>query len=323
MAPETDLAIVGGGPAGLTAAIYCARMKLKTTVFEAEKIGGVASTAKLIENYPGFKSISGEELSERMRAQAEYCGANIVFDTVNDLNPTEMLLTTASGEQWKAKAVIIATGSKRQRLGLSNEKDLEGQGISYCAVCDGSIYGNKIVAIVGGENTAAMDTIYLSGLARKVYLIHNEPRLNVSKELEEEVLAQRDLVPMFNCKIEEAISKKTFNESKGEYEEILRKLKVLNLETNETSEIRVKALFIALGEDPFKLAKLAKIETDVSGAIIVNQDQQTNIEGIFAAGDVTGNIKQIGTAVGEGIIAAMKAGFYAKKKIRKNTAGEA
>lgn len=320
MAPETDLAIIGGGPAGLTAAIYCARMKLKTTVFEAERIGGVATTAKIIENYPGFQSISGEELSERMKAQAEKCGASIVYNTVNNLEPTEMLLTTASAEQWKTKAIIIATGSKRQRLGLSNEKELDGQGISYCAVCDGSIYGNKVVAIVGGKNTVAMDAIYLSGLARKVFLIHNESRLNVSKELEEEVLAQRDLVPMFNCKIEEAISKKTFNESKGKYEEALRKLRILHLETNETSELRVKALFIALGEDPFKLAKLANIETDVSGSIIVNKDQQTNVEGIYAAGDVTGGIKQIGTAVGEGIVAAMKAGFYVKRKIRKNGA---
>lgn len=305
MCPETDLVIVGGGPAGLTAAIYAARMGLKTTVFEAEVLGGVARTAKKIENYPGFLSITGPELTEKMKSHAEHCGADIVFDTVASIDRNEMIVNT-SKDQWKTKAVIIATGSKRRKLGLSNEKELEGMGLSYCATCDGPLFRGKVVALAGGGNTAAHDALFLSGLARKVYLIHKEEKLNVDPALADQILSQREVEPMFNSTIEEAITK---NDS-------LKKLVVKHKETNEVSEIRIKALFVAMGEDPFKLAALTGIETDDSGRIKVNDDQATNVEGIYAAGDVTGGIKQIGTAVGEGIIAAMKAGFFVKKKIR-------
>ncbi len=305
MSQETDLIIVGGGPAGLTAGIYAARMGLRTTVFEAEIIGGVATTAKKIENYPGFLSVTGPELMEKMKAQAEKCGANLIIDSVTAIDCNELLVTT-SKEKWKAGAVIIATGSKRQKLGLSNERELEDHGLSYCAVCDGDLYRGKVIALVGGGNTAAHDAIYLAGLARKVFLIHNEEELNVDKALADQVLSLNEIVPMFSCTIEEALAK----------HDALRKLVIKNNKTNEISEIRVKALFVALGEDPFKLAKLADIETDASGSIIVNKDQQTNIEGIYAAGDVTGGIKQIGTAVGEATIAAMKAGYYVKRKAR-------
>ncbi len=305
MVQETDLAIIGGGPAGLTAAIYTARMGLKTTVFEAEAIGGVARTTEKIENYPGFLSITGPELVDKMKVQAEHCGANIILDTVGSIDRAEMIVNT-SRDQWKTKAVIIATGSKRRKLGLSNEKELEESGLSYCAVCDGPLHRGKIVALVGGGSTAAHDAIYLAGVARKVFLIHEEDKLDVDEDLTNQVFSYKELEPMFNSTIEEAISKHNS----------LRKLVIRNHKTNEISEIRVKALFVAIGEDPFKLATLTGIETDGSGSIKVNDDQATNIEGIYAAGDVTGGIKQIGTAVGEGVVAAMKAGFFVKRKKR-------
>ncbi len=305
MPQETDLVIVGGGPAGLTAAIYAARMGLQTTVLEAETIGGVATTAKKIENYPGFLSVTGPELMEKMKAQAEKCGASLIIDSVTAIDCNEMLVTT-SKEKWKTGAVIIATGSKRHKLGLPNERELEDHGLSYCAVCDGELYRGKVIALVGGGHTATHDAIYLAGLARKVFLIHNEEELNVEKDLADQVMSLSEIVPMFNCTIEEALTK----------HDALRKLVIKNHKTNEISEIRVKALFVAMGEDPFKLAKLSNIETDASGSIIVNKEQQTNIEGIYAAGDVTGGIKQIGTAVGEATVAAMKAGYYIKRKAR-------
>ncbi len=171
MAQETDLAIIGGGPAGLTAAIYAARMGLKTTVFEAEAIGGVARTTEKIENYPGFLSTTGPELVDKMKAQAEHCGANIILDTVASIDQAKMIVNT-SREEWKTKGIIIATGSKRRKLGLSNERELEGAGLSYCAVCDGPLHRGKVVALVGGGSTAAHDAIYLAGVARKVFLIH-------------------------------------------------------------------------------------------------------------------------------------------------------
>ncbi|MCK5610403.1 FAD-dependent oxidoreductase [Candidatus Pacearchaeota archaeon] len=306
MAQETDLVIIGGGPAGLTAAIYAARMGLKTTVFEAEAIGGVARTTEKIENYPGFLSTTGPELVDKMKAQAEHCGANIILDTVASIDRAEMIVNT-SREEWKTKGIIIATGSKRRKLGLSNERELEGAGLSYCAVCDGPLHRGKVVALVGGGSTAAHDAIYLAGVARKVFLIHEEDKLDVDEDVANQVLSYKEIEPMFNSTIEEAITK----------HESLRKLVIRNHKTNELSEVRVKALFVAIGEDPFKLANLIGIETDDSGSIIANDDQATNVEGIYAAGDVTGGVKQIGTAVGEGIIAAMKAGFFVKRKIRK------
>ncbi|MFX1515443.1 MAG: NAD(P)/FAD-dependent oxidoreductase [Promethearchaeota archaeon] len=309
MVQESDLVIVGGGPAGLTAAIYAARMGLKTTVFEAEAIGGVALTAKEVANYPGFVSITGPELMDKMKAQAEHCGAEIILDTVTTIDKTKMVINT-SKDSWQTKAVIIATGSKRQKLGLPNERELEGTGLSYCAMCDGPLHRGKVVGLVGGGNTAAHDVIYLAGVARKVFLIHKEEKLDVDEALASQVLSHNEVEPMFNSKIEEVITK----------HESIRKLVVRNLQTNETSEIRVKALFVALGEDPFKLATLIGVKTDPSGSIIVNNNQETNVEGIYAAGDVTGGIKQIGTAVGEGIVAAQKAGYYVKRKIRQNHA---
>lgn len=305
MAQETDLAIIGGGPAGLTAAIYGARMGLRTTVFEAEEIGGVARTAKTIENYPGFITITGSELVDKMKAQAEHCGAKIILDTVATIDHANMMITTST-DQWKAEAIIVATGSKRRKLGLSNEKELEGSGLSYCAVCDGPINRGNIVALVGGGNTAAHDAIYLAGVARKVFLIYEADKLDVNETIASQVFSHTEIVPMFNCKIEEAITKH------GN----LRKLRVKNLKTTEISEIRVKALFVAIGEDPFKLATLIGVETEISGNIIVNKNQETSVDGIYAAGDVTGGIKQIGTAVGEGIVAAQSAGYYIKRKIR-------
>ena len=309
MVQETDLVIVGGGPAGLTAAIYVARMGLKTVVFEAEAVGGVVLTAKEIANYPGFVSITGPELMDKMRAQAEHCGANILIDTVTTIDHAKMTVNT-SNDTWRTKAVIIATGSKRQKLGLPNERELEGTGLSYCAMCDGPLHRGKVVGLVGGGNTAAHDAIYLAGVARKVFLIHEGEKLDVDDTLANQVLSHNEVVPMFNCKIEEVITK----------HDSIRKIVVRNDKTDETSEIRVKALFVAIGEDPFKLATLIGVKSDPSGSIIVNSNQETNIEGIYAAGDVTGGIKQIGTAVGEGIVAAQKAGYYVKRKIRINKA---
>ncbi|UCG02175.1 MAG: FAD-dependent oxidoreductase [Candidatus Heimdallarchaeota archaeon] len=305
MVQETDLVIVGGGPAGLTAAIYAVRMGLNTVVFEAEAVGGVALTAKEIANYPGFVSITGPELMDKMKAQAEHCGANIILDTVTTIDKAEMIVNT-SKDRWKTKAIIIATGSKRRKLGLPNERELEGTGLSYCAMCDAPLHRGKVVGLVGGGNTAAHDAIYLAGVARKVFLIHEEEKLDVDDALANQVLSHNEVVPMFNSKIDEVITK----------HESIRKLVIRNQNTDETSEIRVKALFVAIGEDPFKLATLIGVKTDPSGSIIVNNNQETNIEGIYAAGDVTGGIKQIGTAVGEGIVAAQKAGYYIKRKIR-------
>ncbi|MFX0094522.1 MAG: NAD(P)/FAD-dependent oxidoreductase [Candidatus Hodarchaeota archaeon] len=304
MPHEVDLLIIGAGPAGLTAALYGARMGLNTTVLEADAFGGLASTAPKIDNYPGFSSIGGFELAEQMKTQAEHWGAEVLKDAVTAIDPKAMLVSALEG-QWKAKAIIIATGSKHRKLGLPNESELKGDGISYCATCDGPTFRGRTVAAVGGGNSAGLETIYLSGLATRVYLIHRRERMRAEKAIVDEVLSIGNVIPMFNCTVEEAIP----DESNK-----LRKLKIKNHKTNEIIVKKVKGLFIAIGEEPQSaLAKAAGVELDKNGYIRVNRKQETNIKGIYAAGDVTGGIRQVTTAVGEATTAAMQAYLFIKQ----------
>jgi len=300
---EIDLAIIGGGPAGLTAAIYGGRMGLKTALYEGKGFGGLAGTAPKIENYPGFGSINGLELTEKMREQAEKWGTTFYFNEVSEINPKEMTITTYEGDT-KAKAIIIATGSKHLKLGLPNEFELVGNGISYCATCDGPIFRDQVVATVGGGNAAGLEVIYLSGVARKVYLIHRRHCMRAEACIADEVVSLNNVIPMYNCTIEEAITK----------DNKLGALKIKNHETGEITKINVNALFIAIGVEPqTELAKKAGIELDKDNYIKVNRKQETNIPGIYAAGDVTGGIRQVATAVGEATTAAMNAYLFIKK----------
>ncbi len=300
---EFDLIIIGGGPAGLTAAIYGGRMGLKTALYEGKGFGGLAGTAPKIENYPGFSSINGLELTEIMREQAENWGTTFFFNEVSAINPKEMTVTTYEGDT-KGRAIIIATGSKHLSLGLSNEFELVGNGISYCATCDGPLFRDQVVATVGGGNAAGLEVIYLSGVAKKVYLIHRRHCMRAEACIVDEVDSIPNVVPMYNCTIEEAITK----------DNKLGQLKIKNHKTGETSNIDVKALFIAIGVEPQSdLARKAGIELDEDNCIKVNRDQETNFPGIYAAGDVTGGIRQVATAVGEATTAAMNAYLYIKQ----------
>jgi thioredoxin reductase (NADPH) len=298
-----DLVIIGGGPAGLTAAIYAGRMGLKTALYEGKGFGGLAGTTPKIENYPGFMSINGFQLTEKMREQAEKWGTTFFFNEVSMINPKNMTVTSY-GKEVKARAIIIATGSKHMKLGLSNEYELAGNGISYCATCDGPLFRDQVVATVGGGNAAGLEVIYLSGVAKKVYLIHRRHCMRAEACIVDEVDSLPNVEPMYNCTIEEAITK----------EGKLGELKIKNLETGEISNIDVNALFIAIGVKPQSdLAKKAGIELDEDGFIKVNRNQETNFPGIYAAGDVTGGIRQVTTATGEGTTAAMNAYLYIKR----------
>lgn len=300
---EFDLLIIGGGPAGLTAAIYGGRMGLKTALFEGKGFGGLAGTAPKIENYPGFQSINGLELTEKMRQQAENWGTTFFYNEVKAINPKDMTITSYSGDI-KAKTIIIATGSKHLTLGLQNEFDLVGNGISYCATCDGPLFRDQVVATVGGSNTAGLEVIYLSGVAKKVYLIHRRHCMRAEACIIDEVDSLPNVVPMYNCTIEEAITK----------DGKLNELKIKNHETGEIFNIDVNALFIAIGVEPqSNLAKKAGIELDEDNCIKVNRNQETNFPGIYAAGDVTGGIRQVTTAVGEGTTASINAYLFIKK----------
>jgi len=300
---EFDLVIIGGGPAGLTAAIYGGRMGLTTALYEGTGFGGLAGTAPKIENYPGFESIHGLELTEKMREQAGKWGATFFYEKVSAINPKEMTVTTSAGDI-KAKAIIIATGSKHLTLGLPNEFDLIGNGISYCATCDGPLFRDQVVATVGGSNAAGLEVIYLSGVAEKVYLIHRRHCMRAEACIADEVDSLPNVVPMYNSIIEEAIPK----------DNRLGELKIKNIETGEITNINVNALFIAIGVEPqTEIAKKVGIEIDDDKFIKVNKKQETNFPGIYAAGDVTGGIRQVTTAVGEATTAAMNAYLFIKK----------
>ena len=300
---DYDLLIIGGGPAGLTAALYAGRMGLKTALFEGKAFGGLAGTAPKIENYPGIESINGLELTEKMRAQAETYGTTFFYNEVSAINPKEMKLTISKGDI-KGKAIIIATGSKHLTLGLPNEYDLLGNGISYCATCDGPLFRDQIVATVGGSNAAGLEVIFLSGVAKKVYLIHRRHCLRAEACIIDEVDSLPNVEPMYNCTIEEAIPK----------DDKLSEIKVKNVETGEITNINVNALFIAIGVEPqSELAKNAGIALDEHNNIKVDKNQETNFPGIYAAGDVTGGIRQVTTATGEGTTAAMNAYLFIKK----------
>jgi len=300
---DFDLIIIGGGPAGLTAAIYGGRMGLKTALYEGTGFGGLAGTAPKIENYPGFESIHGLELTEKMREQADKWGATFFYEKVSAINPKEMTVTTSAGDI-KAKAIIIATGSKHLTLGLPNEFDLIGNGISYCATCDGPLFRDQVVATVGGSNAAGLEVIYLSGVAKKVYLIHRRHCMRAEACIVDEVDSLPNVVPMYNCIIEEAIPK----------DNKLGELKIKNIETGEITNINVNALFIAIGVEPqTEIAEKVGIEIDDEKFIKVNKKQETNFPGIYAAGDVTGGIRQVTTAVGEATTAAMNAYLFIKK----------
>ena len=278
-------------------------MGLKTVLFEGKAFGGLAGTAPKIENYPGIDSINGLELTEKMRKQAEKYGTIFFYKEVSAINPKELTITAGKTET-KAQAIIIATGSKHLSLGLPNEYELVGNGISYCATCDGPLFRDQVVATVGGSNAAGLEVIYLSGVAKKVYLIHRRHCMRAEACIVDEVDSLPNVVPMYNCIIEEAITK----------DSRLGELKIKNIETGEITNINVNALFIAIGIEPqSELAKKAGIELDENNNIKVDVNQETNFPGIYAAGDVTGGIRQVTTATGEGTTAAMNAYLFIKK----------
>ena len=302
---EIDLAIIGGGPAGLSAGLYGARAMLKTVVLEKQSPGGQILLTDIIENYPGFpRGINPEELTKRMKQQVEEFGGEIILDDIDGLEKQGNLWKVNGWEnEYLAKAVIIATGSEPRKLGVPGEKEFTGRGVSYCATCDAPFFKDQPVAVVGGGDSAVSEAIYITKYASKVYLIHRRDKLRA------EMIWQKRAFE--NPKIE-AIWDTVVTEIKGENK--VKELYLKNVKTGEESKLPVEAIFIFVGMNPNVDLVKDIVKLTPSGKIKVNLRMETSVPGIFAAGDVTEvPYEQVSIAVGTGAIAAMTAVEYINK----------
>ncbi len=291
MEQNFDVIIIGAGPAGLTAGIYAARGGQSVAIVERGAVGGLASLAHSVENYPGFEKISGFDLCYKMFSQCQSLGATFFFDEIKCADLISKQITLASGDVLRSKRVIIATGASPKPLGLENEKKFTGRGVSYCATCDGALYKGKTVAVVGGGNTAVEDALYLENLAKKVYLIHRRDALRA-----DEILATR-----LKCSSVEILWDSVVTRLVGK--DKLTQIEVKNVKNDTLSPFLVDCLFVAIGQKP-NVEGFDGLELK-DGYILTNENMQTSLPGVYAAGDVRfKSLRQIVTACSDGAIAA-------------------
>ena len=297
-----DIAIIGSGPAGLTAAIYARRAGLETVIFEKFFPGGQVMKTDSVDNYPAVPNkISGAELGSLLHSHAASFGPTFINEEVIkiDLESDEKIITT-SKNVITAKTVIIATGATPRPLDLPAEKRLTGSGISYCATCDGAFFRNKHVAIIGGGNTAVEDALYLANLCEKVYLVHRRDEFRADDILVKRMIENDKIETKLNC-IVEAIHG----------DNMLESIDILNNKTEERLSLEISGMFVAVGSLPQNQLFKDKLELDKGGFIITNEFMQTSLPGVFAAGDVrTTPLRQIVTAAADGAIAANSAVAY-------------
>jgi len=301
-----DIIIIGAGPAGLTAAIYGCRAAKKVLVLEAKTYGGQIINTLDIENYPVEAHISGYDFATKIYNQAKELGAEIVFEkVVNIKNNNEEKEVITNKNTYKAKTIIIATGSENRKLGLDNEDELVGKGISYCATCDGAFYKNKTVAVVGGGNTALEDALYLTNIAKKVYLIHRRDELRAEESTINLLKEKENIKFVYNSNVSKLIA-----------EDRLNSIEVTDNGGN-VNIIEVDGLFVAVGRIPENQKFAQIIDLDESGYIIANEDCNTNVSGIFVAGDNrTKEVRQLVTATSDGAVAATAAVKYINNSLK-------
>jgi thioredoxin reductase (NADPH) len=301
-----ELIIIGAGAAGLAAGIYGARSGLKTLILEEKMAGGTTADAPLVENYPGFQSIGGRELAEKMVAHCRSIGVEIhELEKVVSLEfKGEKKIVETDKATYETKTVVIASGTRYRELGIPGEKELRGRGVSYCGVCDGPLFKNKRVLVVGGGNSAVITALYIAELASEVKLTHRRGMLRAEEALVEALKNKRNVEILWNTEAKEI-----------EGANVVGKALLFDNKIGETKELEVDGVFIQVGEDPnSRLAKKAGVNVDGEGYIIVDMRQRTNMAGVYAAGDVTDHpVKQVGTAVGQGITAALEAYGYVRR----------
>ena len=301
-----DLIIIGAGPAGLTASIYASRYRIHHLVL-ATSLGGAMATASSVENYPGFKAISGLELTNKMVEQTKNLGGEIKLEEAVEIKKTAegFLLTVTGGKTYTAKALILATGTSRQKLGIPGEKEYLGKGVSYCSTCDAAFFRNKTVAVVGGANAAVMSAVHTAEFCHKVYLVYRRKPLRAEPIWVERVEKNPKITVLYETQIIEILGNNQFvTEAK------------LNHPVEGSDKLKVDGVFIEIGGVPLTdLVKPLGVEIDERSLVHVKPNMATNVQGLYAAGDianVSGELQQIIVACGEGALAALSAFKYLK-----------
>lgn len=294
MAEQRDLIIVGCGPAGMTAGLYAARMGLKAVILEAGICGGRMMNAWEIENYPGFEKISGGDLTMKMKTQAQNAGVEI-----REMTPVEefkfsksiKIVVTGEGEEFHAPAIILAMGACDAELGVPGESEYHGRGISYCATCDGPLYRGKTVFVIGGGNTAAMDALFLANIVGKVYLVHRRDKLRAEQTYADRLIALPNVEILWDTILTEILGEKG-----------VTGVKLHNKKTKKDFTMDADGVFIAVGCTPnSSFCEPVGVNLDEKGNITTDAHQQTNIPGVYAIGDITGEPRQIVRACGDAV----------------------
>jgi thioredoxin reductase (NADPH) len=297
-----DVIIIGGGPAGLSAAIYTARARLRSLLIEKGATGGQIINATVVENYPGYvDGIGGIELTEAMHLQATKFGLETLPAEVTAVrvDGRDKTVSTRSGD-FSAGAIIIASGTERQKLGVPGEAEYTGKGVSYCATCDGAFFRDKKVVVVGGGNAAVTEALELTRFAAKVTIIHRRNELRATKIVQEKAFANPKIEFLWDSVVEAITG-----------DALVKRINVTNLKTGEKSVLEVDGVFVNVGARPATGYLKGILELDNNGAIKVNERMETSVPGIFAAGDIRSNsIRQVVSAAGDGAVAAVSAGKY-------------
>ncbi|MCL2065085.1 MAG: thioredoxin-disulfide reductase [Candidatus Cloacimonetes bacterium] len=297
-----DLAIIGAGPAGLSAAIYGARGGLKTIVFEQALIGGQIVLTNEVENYPGFEEIlTGFELGEKMKLQAQKFGAEIREETVESIiiHDSDKEIKT-SEQNYQVKAIVFATGASPRKLGVSGEERLTGRGVSYCATCDGALYRGKVVAVIGGGDSAIEEAMFLTNFVSKAYIIHRRDELRAVHSIQQKALKNEKLEFILDTVVQEIIG-----------ENQVKSLSLLNKKTSVASELIVDGVFIYVGISPNNFLIKDILQLDNQGFVVTDDDMQTEIPGFYVVGDIRKkSLRQVVTATSDGAIAGFMAERY-------------
>ncbi len=293
-----DVIIVGGGCAGLSAALYAARAGKSVLLFEAENFGGQITAAPQVDNYPGLPGVSGLDLADAILAQVTELGVEVELDRVTSIRSVDgKKIVTCEGGTYESEAVILATGAKHKKLGLPREEVLTGRGISYCATCDGAFFRNRPVAMVGGGNTAITEALFLANFCESVTVIHRRAAFRAEANLLLRAEKTGNIRFITDTVVEELIGEKR-----------LESIRIRNRVTGEESALPIAGLFVAIGHEPQNTGLCEGLDLDTDGYILAGEDCRTNLPGILAAGDCRlKEVRQLTTAVGDGANAAMSA----------------